>query len=102
LFTHYLSDDDFIGADMARKFLQMGYTRSRRYANHKSGKKYDGPVPSDKKGKSGSHGREILPIDPDTQKAQSAEIFYKVWQKAKNNKKYQSMLLSHKNSYADT
>ncbi len=25
---------------MARKFLQMGYTRARRYANHKSGKKY--------------------------------------------------------------
>ncbi|SFK45874.1 protein of unknown function [Halobacillus dabanensis] len=27
--------------DMARKFLQMGYTRSRRYANYESGKKYD-------------------------------------------------------------
>lgn len=27
--------------DMARKFLQMGYTRSRRYANYKGGKKFD-------------------------------------------------------------
>ena len=27
--------------DMARKFLEMGFTRSRRYANHPSGKKYD-------------------------------------------------------------
>jgi hypothetical protein len=26
---------------MARKFLEMGFTRARRYANHKSGRKYD-------------------------------------------------------------
>src|SRR6476646_8464057 len=40
MFLDYLQQGDFIGADMARKFLQMGYTRSRRYANHKSGRKY--------------------------------------------------------------
>ena len=27
--------------DMCRKFLEMGFTRARRYANHKDGKKYD-------------------------------------------------------------
>jgi hypothetical protein len=26
---------------MCRKFLEMGFTRSRRYANHKDGNKYD-------------------------------------------------------------
>ena len=41
LYLKYKEDGDFVGMDMARKFLQMGYTRSRRYANHKSGKKYD-------------------------------------------------------------
>ncbi|HSC68177.1 MAG TPA: DUF4385 domain-containing protein [Cellvibrio sp.] len=95
-FKEYLADEDFVGADMARKFLQMGYTRSRRYANHKSGKKYEGPVPADKKGQSGAHGREILPREIDEEKAKSAEIFYAVWQKAKNNKKYQTMLEVHK------
>lgn len=100
MFKQYLKDDDFVGADMARKFLQMGYTRSRRYANHKSGKKYDGPVPKDKKGKSGAHGREVLPRTPDDVKAQSAEIFYKAWQKAKNNAKYQALLTAHKNAQA--
>src|SRR5688500_11137688 len=40
LFLDYLAQRDFVGADMARKFLQMGYTRARRYANHKSGRKY--------------------------------------------------------------
>lgn len=97
LFKQYLKDDDFVGADMARKFLQMGYTRSRRYANHKSGKKYDGPVPQDKKGQSGAHGREKLPLVPDEEKARSADIFYEVWQQAKANKKYQSLLTAHKN-----
>lgn len=99
LFKQYLRADDFVGADMARKFLQMGYTRSRRYANHKSGKKYEGPVPIDKKGQSGAHGREILPIASDEVKAQSAEIFYNVWQKARNNKTYQAMLNVHKDAW---
>ena len=40
MFLAYKSKEDFVGMDMARKFLQMGYTRSRRYANHKSGRKY--------------------------------------------------------------
>ncbi|MFW1753588.1 DUF4385 domain-containing protein [Acinetobacter wanghuae] len=37
LFLDYLEKGDFVGADMARKFLLMGYTRSRRYAHHKKG-----------------------------------------------------------------
>lgn len=46
MFQQYLADGDFIGADMARKFLEMGFTRARRYANHHSGRKYrsDGTV----------------------------------------------------------
>ncbi len=40
IFQSYLDEGDFVGADMARKFIQMGYTRARRYANHKGGKKY--------------------------------------------------------------
>jgi len=39
-FNQYKEDKDFIGCDMARKFIQMGVTRARRYANHKGGKKY--------------------------------------------------------------
>ena len=58
---------DFIGMDMCRKFLEMGFTRARRYANHKDGKKY-------KNGK-------ILPQEPDaltSEKAQSARRFKKI------------------------
>ena len=41
MYLKYMVDGDFIGMDMCRKFLEMGFTRSRRYANHHSGKKYD-------------------------------------------------------------
>ena len=41
MFESYKRKGDFIGMDMCRKFLEMGFTRSRRYANHRTGKKYD-------------------------------------------------------------
>ena len=41
MFLDYRDEEDFIGMDMCRKFLEMGFTRSRRYANHRDGKKYD-------------------------------------------------------------
>lgn len=36
LYLRYRAAEDFVGIDMARKFLPMGWTRSRRYANHRS------------------------------------------------------------------
>ncbi len=89
LFLEYKANNDFIGMDMARKFLQMGFTRSRRYANHKGGKKYDGPVPDDKKGQSGAHGREQLPrSEEDPVKAESARIFYAKYLEAREDPEY--------------
>ena len=99
LFEDYLQQDDFVGADMARKFLQMGYTRSRRYANHKSGQKYKGPVPDDKKGQSGAHGREELPRDIDPVKAESAAIFKIKWDEAKTNARYLQLKEAFKRKY---
>lgn len=99
MFLDYLRQNDFIGADMARKFLQMGYTRSRRYANHRTGQKYDGPVPDDKKGQSGAHGREQLPLDPDPVKAESARIFKEKWDQAKENESYQQQMNEFRKQY---
>ncbi|MBD2567310.1 DUF4385 domain-containing protein [Anabaena lutea] len=90
MFLDYLEQDDFVGADMARKFLQMGYTRSRRYANHKSGRKYN------PNSTSSDHKKEILPYDTDPIKAESAAIFKAKWIEAKNNDKYRQMLANHK------
>jgi hypothetical protein len=99
LFLDYVRQEDFVGADMARKFLQMGYTRSRRYANHRTGQKYKGPVPDDKKGQSGSHGRDQLPLDPDPVKAESARIFKAKYEEAKGNEEYQRLMKEFKGRY---
>ncbi|WP_407568843.1 DUF4385 domain-containing protein [Deinococcus altitudinis] len=100
LFLDYLKNGDFVGADMARKFLQMGYTRARRYANHKGGKKYDGPVPADKKGVSGAHGRPELPrTPPDPVKAEAAAIFKAKWDEAAAHPAYLKQKAEHRANY---
>jgi Domain of unknown function (DUF4385) len=83
LFLEYKQQQDFVGMDMARKFLQMGYTRSRRYANHKSGRKY------------AKDSKIILPNQEDPIKAESAKIFYEVWQLANADPDYLMMLERH-------
>lgn len=100
MFQNYGSQQDFVGMDMARKFLQMGYTRSRRYANHSGGRKYLGPVPADKKGISGAHGRAELPRSKeDPEKAESARIFYSYYKKAMNDTVYLHLKSLHKERY---
>jgi hypothetical protein len=90
-FRSYRQVGDFVGMDMTRKFLQMGFTRSRRYANHRSGKKYDGKVPPKAKGQSGAHGRSILPLEPDPSKARSAQIFKTAWDEVERCKTYRAL-----------
>ncbi|WP_372912929.1 DUF4385 family protein [Salinigranum sp.] len=40
-FEEYRAEDDFVGMDVAPKYLQMGWTRSLRYAKYPGGKKYE-------------------------------------------------------------
>ncbi|KAF7870012.1 hypothetical protein EAF04_004796 [Stromatinia cepivora] len=40
-FLRFYDEGDFVGMDMSRKFIQMGMTRPKRYANHKGGRKYE-------------------------------------------------------------
>jgi hypothetical protein len=100
MFMEYLEADDFVGADMARKFLQMGYTRARRYANHKSGQKYKtNPQKAPDKAAEQKARKEILPREEDMEKAKSAAIFKEKWEAAKAHSKYQQMLQKHKQTY---
>lgn len=100
MFLAYLEQDDFVGADMARKFIQMGYTRSRRYANHKSGRKYKtNPQKETSKEEQLQARKDILPNELDPIKAQSAAIFKEKWIQAKTNDKYLQLLAKHKQMY---
>jgi len=89
MYLDYRDQKDFIGMDMCRKFLEMGFTRARRYANHNTGRKY-------KKGT-----REILPQEPDhatSKYAQSATIFKKVRDIVAKNEIYVTMRKEWRNS----
>ena len=98
-FYKYRDTGDFVGMDMARKYIQMGWTRSRRYANHKSGQKYEGAVPDDKKGQSGAHGRSKRDLEPDPIKAESAAIFRVALDEAQADPVYQKQLEEHRAKY---
>jgi len=81
MYLDYRDEKDFIGMDMCRKFLEMGFTRSRRYANHNTGKKYD------------DEGN-VRPQEPDhmtSKYAESARIFKKVRDIVAKNDTYVKM-----------
>ena len=63
-FEAYAAEGDFVGMDVARKYLQMGWTRARRYAKHPGGRKY------------AADGSALpLPEAEDPVKAESARLF---------------------------
>jgi hypothetical protein len=87
MFLAYLEADDFPGADMARKFLQMGWTRARRYANHKGGRKYD-------KGTG-----DELPRTKDAEKAAAAAVFYERYVAARQHPGYLRLKERHREQH---
>ena len=99
LYEGYKRAGDFVGMDMARKYIQMGWTRSMRYANHRTGKKYVGPVPADRKGQSGAHGRRVAPSEPDAVKLESARIFKELLDAVLSDRVYLSMREDHRRLY---
>lgn len=74
----YKEQKDFVGMDVARKYLQMGYTRSRRYAKYKAGKK--------------SQPREEL----DPEKSKAADIFYEKWRTVAEDEEYLRLKEEHR------
>jgi hypothetical protein len=84
-FQYYVDTGDFVGADMARKFIQMGMTRAKRYANHKGGRKYaKNPDANNKRVEleksEGHEGRE--------EKLEVSEMFKEVWRRCTADEDY--------------
>ena len=81
-FLDYKAEGDFVGMDVARKYLQMGYTRSRRYARYKGGNKK-------------------APLEePDSGKSRAARIFYEKWRAAAEDEEY--LLLKEERRRSDS
>lgn len=76
-FLEYRAQRDFVGMDLARKYLQMGYTRARRYAKYSGGRKYD------------ENGTPFPVTDLDPEKAEAAQIFHEWWAKVREDATYQ-------------
>jgi hypothetical protein len=77
-FLKYRSEGDFVGMHVARKYLQMGWTRSLRYAKYVGGKK--------------SRPRDEL----DPEKSRAAGIFKEKWRAAADDEEYLKLKEEHK------
>ncbi len=86
LYLEYKKKGDFPGMDMSRKFIQMGYTRARRYANYKGGRKYD-------------DDGEVKERTLDEEKAESARIFKEKWNLIREDQEYLELKKAHQKKY---
>jgi Domain of unknown function (DUF4385) len=84
-FLEFCEQNDFVGMDMTRKYIQMGMTRSKRYANYIGGRKYvDGKEKGNMIEKSKEHaGRK--------EKEEASELFREVWERCRSHEGYQEM-----------
>ncbi|KAL9601059.1 MAG: hypothetical protein Q9219_002768 [cf. Caloplaca sp. 3 TL-2023] len=78
-FLEYDEQGDFVGMDMTRKFIQMGMTRAKRYANHKGGRKYD---------KDGKELEKSTDHAGKAEKEEASRVFREVWEQCKAHEGY--------------
>jgi len=83
-FEAYRAAEDFVGMDMARKYLQMGFTRAMRYAKYPGGRKYDDD---------GNEREQQTWADPD--KRAAAVVFKERLDEAKDDATYQRLREYH-------
>jgi len=85
----YRERDEFVGMDMVRKYLQMGFTRAMRYAKYPGGQKYD-------------DGTERDPQQwADPEKRAAAVLFRDAWQDLTDDPVYQRLKERHRDEVYD-
>jgi hypothetical protein len=83
-FLEYREQGDFVGMDVARKFLQMGHTRARRYANYRGGRKR------------GANGEPLPAGTGDPEKGEVAAVFRERWRAAAEDTEYLRLKEEHR------
>ena len=88
-FDYFIAQEDFVGADMSRKFIQMGMTRAKRYANHAGGRKYDRTA---REVERDGGSRTELPKSQGhagmEEKLEASEVFKGVWMACTGDERY--------------
>jgi hypothetical protein len=86
-FRQYERDGDFVGMDMARKYLQMGYTRAMRYAKYPGGQKYE-------------DGKEREPQEwYDEEKREIAKRYEAKWEQVREDEEYRRLKDQHREEH---
>ena len=86
-YREYRAAEEFPGMDMARKYLQMGYTRAMRYARYPGGQKY-------------VDGSERDPEHwADHDKREAALVYEVWWQAVENDGEYQRLKDTHRKQH---
>lgn len=80
-FEAFDKEGDFVGMDMTRKFIQMGMTRAKRYANHAGGRKYNKGTGDELPQSKGHQGKE--------EKEEASRIFREYWERCRRHEGYQ-------------
>lgn len=86
----YRDEEDFVGMDMVRKYLQMGFTRAMRYAKYPGGQKYD----AERNERSSQQWA-------DPEKRAAAVIFREAWQRVADDPVYQQFKERHQETVYD-
>lgn len=90
-YAAYRDAGDFVGMDMARKYLQMGFTRAMRYAKYPGGRKYAGD------------GTEHSPQRwADETKREAALVFKAHWDAVREDPLYQECKAEHQARHEGT
>ncbi|PQE16324.1 lung carbonyl reductase protein [Rutstroemia sp. NJR-2017a WRK4] len=112
-FENFYLLQDFVGMDMARKFIQMAMTRAKRYANYRGGRKYvkvEGVEGEDGEGRSGIKGEDDGNVKQDVkqkdkrlqiekseghegkeEKEEASRIFREKWEMCKRHEGYREL-----------
>jgi hypothetical protein len=93
-YQRYREREEFVGMDMARKYLQMGWTRAMRYAKYPGGQKYE------------RTDGERVERDPqewyDAEKRDIALVYREYLDDVRDDPAYEQAKRRHRERYGDT
>lgn len=89
-YESYREAEDFVGMDMVRKYLRMGFTRAMRYAKYPGGQKYE------------EDGSAREPQQwADREKRAAAIVFREAWREVTGDPVYECLKAQHQSDVYD-
>jgi hypothetical protein len=93
-YREYREAGEFVGMDMARKYLQMGWTRAMRYAKYPGGQKYE-------RDEAGNRTEREPQEWYDEEKREIAVVFREHLDRVREDTAYETAKRDHRAAYAE-